>query len=138
MLSDNVIYFWKGRKYEVEYTNNYSYFQNAIWKNEKFPSNSKNCGFLDNNGNKLCIPDNSDCPINIISEEKIKNSYSSFKLGNKTFNYGNEENSNNAKIISGLYVDKDIYLNQTEKNFYILDTNTISELLKENQKYIKG
>ena len=56
----------------------------------------------------LCLSDYLNCPINIISEEKLNNTYSSFQAGNRTFYYGYDENDKNKKIISGLYVDTDI------------------------------
>ena len=137
-MSDNVLYFWKGRKYEGKFIQKKYYLKDVVLENEECPSKTKNCGIIDSNGNKLCISEYSVCPINIISEEKRKNSYSSFKFGNKTFYYGKDENTNNTKIIAGIYVDTDIYLNKTIKNFEILDTNKISELLEENQKLYQG
>ena len=138
-LSDNIIYFCKGGKYEnksIKIDN--GYLNNVILKNEECPDNTKNCGILDDNENKLCISDDLNCPINTISEEKLNNSYSSFKIGNKTFYYGYDENAKNKKIISGLYVDTDIYLNKEEENYTLLDTYTISGLLEENKILYKG
>ena len=138
-LSNNVIYIWKGKKYIPKLIKrDYSYLNNAILKNEECPTKTKNCGIIDDNENKLCIPDNLECPINIISEIKINNNNSSFKVGNKTFYYGYDENSINKKIISGLYADTDIYLNNNNRDNDILDTYTISGLLEENKKLYKG
>ena len=134
-LSNNVIYFWKGEKYDPEGINRgYTYLKNAKLKNEECPKGyTKNCGIIDDNENKLCISNNLECPINIISEKKINNSNSYFKVGNKTFYYDFDENSKNKKIIAGLYVDTDIYLNIEEEDYIILDTYTISRLLEENK-----
>ena len=139
-LSDNIIYFWKGGKYENKSIKiDISYLNNVILKNEECPDKTKNCGILDDNENKLCISEDLNCPINTISEEKLNNSYSSFKIGNKTFYYGYDENAkHNKKIISGLYVDTDIYLNKEEENYTLLDTYTISGLLEENKILYKG
>ena len=53
-LSDNVIYFWKGGKYEGKLIkNDHGYLNNAILKNEECPQNKKYCGILDDNGNKF-------------------------------------------------------------------------------------
>ena len=134
---DNIIYFWKGLKYQG-FNYNYNYSKNVKLKNEECPSNTKNCGILDDNENKLCIPNNSSCPINTISEEKLNKTYSSFTVGNKTFYYGFDENDKNKKIIAGLYVDTDLHLNKKEKNYNILDTYTISGLLEENKILYKG
>ena len=136
-LSHNVIYFWKGKKFEA-FNYGYSYLKNAILKNEECPSKTRNCGIIDDNGNKLCMPENLECPINIISEEKFNNSKYSFTVGSKTFYYGYDENAKNKKIIAGLYVDTDIYPNKNEKEYIILDTYTISGLLEENKKLYKG
>ena len=84
------------------------------------------------------MPENLECPINIISEEKFNNSKYSFTVGSKTFYYGYDENAKNKKIIAGLYVDTDIYPNKNEKEYIILDTYTISGLLEENKKLYKG
>ena len=138
-LSDNVIYFWKGKRYEAQLIDyEYSYINNAVLKNEECPNKTKNCGILDDNENKLCVKDYLKCPINIISKEKLKNINSSFTVGNKTFYYGYDENAINKKIIGGLYVDTDIYLNEKEEDYIILDTYTISELLEDNNIIYKG
>ena len=132
-LSDNVIFFWKEKKYEAKgITTGYSYVKDAKLKNEECPAKTRNCGILDDNENKLCLRDDLECPINIISEEKINNSNSYFQVGNKTFYYGYDENAKNKKIIAGLYVDTDIYINQKE-DYILLDTYTISGVLKENE-----
>ena len=137
-LSDNIIYFWKGEKYVANLIDyRYSYINNAITKNEECPNKMKNCGILDNNENKLCIQDYLNCPINIISEEKLNDTNSSFKAGNKTFYYGYDKYAKNKKIIAGLYVDTDLYLNKKE-NYVILDTYTISGVLEENAILYKG
>ena len=138
-LSNNVIYFWKEEKYEPEGINRgYTYLKNARLKNEECPKGyTKNCGIIDDNENKLCISNYLKCPINIISEEKLNNSNSYCEVGNKTFYYDFDANSKNKKIIAGLYVDTDIYLNKKEEDYIILDTYTISGLLKENQNLYK-
>ena len=137
-LSDNVIYFWKGEKYIANFIQDISYIKNAKLKNEDCPSSMKDCGILDDNENKLCLAPFLNCPINIISEDKLNISNSSFQIGNKTFYYGYDEKAKNKKIIGGLYVDTDIYLNKKEENPIILDTYTISGLLEENKILYKG
>ena len=143
-FGDNIIYFWKGKKYDIEnikafQTKNYTYANDAKLKEEECPMNTKNCGILDDNENKLCLPYYSDCPINMISETKLNENYyySSAVIGDKKFYY-TYDNTSNRKIIAGLYADSDLYLNKDEKDFIILDTYTISGLLNENSKLYKG
>ena len=52
-------------------TKNYTYANDAKLKDEQCPKNTKNCGILDDNENKLCSPLDSDCPINCISKKKM-------------------------------------------------------------------
>ena len=138
-LNNNAIYFWKGQKYEAEgIYNNYNYVNSVSLKNEECQNETKNCGILDDNENKLCIPNNFKCPVNIISEEKLYYSNSSFKVGNKTFYYGYDEKAKNKKIIAGLYIDTDIYLNKKEKDYILLDGYTISGFLKDNKNLYNG
>ena len=133
-LSDNVIYFWKGEKYSAEGINRgYSYLKNAILKNEECPKFTTYCGIIDDNENKLCIDSNLKCPINIISEEKINNINSYFKIDNKDFYYYFDETAKNKKVVAGLFVDTDIYLNKKEKDYALLDIYTISGVLEENK-----
>ena len=138
-LSKNAIYFWKAQKYEAEGINSdFSYLKNAMLKNEECPNKTKNCGILDDNENKLCIPDNLECPINIISEEKLNISNSSFKIGNKTFYYDYDKNAKNKKIIAGLYVDISLEENKIEEDYFSLDKYTIKDIFEENKILFKG
>ena len=82
---DNIIYFWKGKKYSSYLSDSYSYLDNVIFKDEKCPGGTKNCGIIDSNGNELCISSNLKCPINYISEKKLSKDYTSVLIGNKTF-----------------------------------------------------
>ena len=143
-IGDNTIYFWKGKKYDIEkiqafQTKIYTYANDAKLKEEECPMNTKNCGILDDNENKLCLPNDSDCPVNIISDTKLNDNfdYSSTIIDDKAF-YFTYDNTSNRKIIAGLYAYSDLYLNKNEKDFIILDTFTISGLLNENSKLYKG
>ena len=136
---NNIIYFWKGKKYQIEKVDSFknkkfTYLNNAILKDENCSSNTKFCGILDDEGNKLCLPTNAECPPNVMSTTKLNiNNYRTSIIDNKTVYYAFDENAINNKIIAGLYVDTDIYINQEEnENIIILDTYTISGLLKEN------
>ena len=85
----NTIYFWKGKKYNIIKSVNYTYLNDAILKDEECPFGKKNCGIIDSNEDQLCIRENLNCPINYISENKLNNDYNSVLIGNKTFYYGN-------------------------------------------------
>ena len=141
-FGDNIIYFWKGKKYQSFQNKVYTYLKDAKLKNESCPENTKNCGILDDEENKLCIPVNYDCPPNIISTTKLNSSkYSTSLIDNKTIYYTYDENAINNKIIAGLYADSDIYINkeeENENNTIILDTYTISGLLKDNYLLLRG
>ena len=149
-LADNIIYFWKGKKYFIDNSDDtyYTYLKNAKLKDEKCPKNTKNCGIIDDEKNKLCIPIYEKCPPNIISTstKQLKlnqNNYFASEIDNETtIYYTYDENAINNKIIAGLYVDTDIYFNKEEehkdKNPIILDTYTLSGFLKDNQKLYKG
>ena len=140
-LGDNIIYFWKGKRYNVEdfQFKKYNYINDARLKEEPCPENTKNCGILDDNENKLCLPIDSDCPINYISETKLNENYNydSITIDGKTFYY-TYDNSSNKKIIAGLYADSDLFLNTDEEDYITLDTYTISQFLKENYVLYRG
>lgn len=135
---DNIIYFWKGKKYVSNMTY-YTYLNNVKLKNEECPQNTKNCGVIDDNENELCISNDLKCPINTISDDTQLNYsiYSSFEINNKTFYFGFDKDFK-GKLLSGLYVDTDIYLDLEEEYFTELDTYTISGLLKENYLLYRG
>ena len=112
--ADNVIYFWKGKKYEIYKKEVFTYYKNAVSKDEECPPERKFCGYIDDQENKLCISSNSSCPINYISENKSNENlnYQTVIIGNKTFYYTFDEDiSQNTKIIAGLVADSDLYLN---------------------------
>ena len=92
---------------------------------------------IDSNENQLCIRENLNCPINYISENKLNNDYNSVLIGNKTFYYGNV-NTTKRKIIAGLVVDTDLYLNQDNEKKDIIDNYTISGVLEDNQNLYKN
>ena len=145
-FGDNLIYFWKGKKFQIEKLDalknkTYTYMNDVKLKDEQCPENTKNCGILDDEGNKLCLPTNAECPPNVISTTKLNiNNYRTTIIDNKTFYYAFDENAINNKIIAGLYVDSDIYINKEEEseNSIILDTYTISGLLKDNYMLYRG
>ena len=137
--ADNIIYFWKGKKYITHNTEIYTYYKNAILRNEKCPEGSKSCGFIDDNENQLCIKSTSNCPINYFSETKLDERilYSSVIIGDKIFYYTFDDNSFDRKIIAGLIADTDLYLNKDNDKKILIDTDTISGFLEYNKNLYK-
>ena len=138
--ADNVIYFWKGKKYTILKKEVYTYYKNAILKDEECPKDTINCGIIDDNENQLCIPSTYSCPINYISESKLNENklHSSVMIGNKTFYYTfDDSNKTKRKIIAGLIADSDLYLNENNDQKVLIDTGTISEFLIDNKNLYK-
>lgn len=138
--ADNVIYFWKGKKYEIYKKEVFTYYKNSVSKNEECPSETKFCGYIDDQENKLCISSTSSCPINYFSENKSNENlnYQTVIIGNKTFYYTFDEDiSKNKKIIAGLVADSDLYLNYANEQNIIIDNYTISGLLEDNKNLYK-
>ena len=143
---DNIIYFWKGKKYQFEkidefQNKKYTYLKNVVLKNENCSINTRFCGIVDDEENKLCLPISSECPPNVISTIKLnKSNYYTSIIDNKTVYYTFDENEINNKIIAGLYVETDIYINKEEENEnnMILDTYSINGLLKDNYLLYRG
>ena len=63
-FADNVIYNWKGKKYNPLKKDVLSYYNNAKLKEEECPKGTIDCSIIDDNENKLCIKSSSNCPIN--------------------------------------------------------------------------
>lgn len=137
---NNVIYFWKGKRYISLKTEVYTYYKNAKLKDEECPEGTKFCGIIDDNENKLCVLSNSNCPINYFSEYKRDENkhYSSITIDNKIFYYTfDKEISKNQKIIAGLVADTDLYLNENNDEKVLIDTYTISGFLEDNKNLYK-
>lgn len=132
---ENLILYWKELYYENR-NKNYTYVFNIVAQNETCPSGKKQCGILDNFGNKLCIPNSEICPINFI---KISNeppdtihSFTAIEIGNQTLYYSNE--FENGKIVKGIYADSDVQI-QYNEGCEILDTYNLSNFILENKIY---
>ena len=138
--ADNVIYFWKGKKYTILKKDVYTYYNNAILKGEECPKDTINCGIIDDNENQLCIPSTYSCPVNYFSESKLNENklHSSVMIGNKTFYYTfDDNNKRERKIIAGLIADSDLHLNENNDQKVLLDTGNISEFLIDNKNLYK-
>ena len=117
---DNIIYFWKGKKFEFIESYKYNgltYLKNTVLKNEECPWYTKECGILDDEENKLCLPDDLECPPNVISTKKLNlSNYTTIEFDdNTTIYYAYDKNSKINKIIAGLYIDTDLYINKEKK-----------------------
>ena len=138
--ANNVIYFWKGKKYEIYKNEVFTYYKNAVSKDEECPTGTKFCGIIDDKENKLCISSTSSCPINYFSENKFNENlnYSTVIIGNKTFYYTFDDDiSQNKKIIAGLVADSDLYLTYDNAQNIIIDNYTISGFLEDNKNLYK-
>ena len=135
--ADNLILNWKSLYYSrVNATTygTYTYLNSAVSSNESCPYGKKNCGILDDLGNKLCYPNSESCPINFVTtnlnEISIYSGYYSTTIGDKAIYYTNK--ANDKKVFGGLFVDSDLMINYNDIDCKILDTSTISELLLHN------
>ena len=70
-------YLWKNLTYNrINQTySKFNYTSNAVPANEECPSNMRQCGILDELGNKLCYPKEYNCPINYITLNKTDKNY---------------------------------------------------------------
>ena len=137
-FSNNLILKWKGLLYScINATTykKYSYINSAILPNESCPTNTQLCGFLDDYGNKLCISNLDDCPINKIVISDIRPNdgyhYRNIKFNNISIFYTNEAKET-GKILEGFFVDSD-FLIQYKKGCQIIDEGTIEELINDNR-----
>jgi len=135
--ADNLILNWKSLYYSREnatYYGDYTYLNSAVPSNESCPNGKRNCGILDELGNKLCYPNSESCPINFVTtnlnEISMYSGYYSTNIGDKTIYYTNK--AYDKKVFGGLFVDSDLMINYNDIDCKTLDTSTISELLLHN------
>ena len=132
---------WKGYLYSSENISNsiYQYLDSAILPNENCPDYKKLCGVLDESGNKFCVPKDEDSPINriIVSDTPPKDEYNyvHIQFNNLSLYYTNEA-VETGRIIEGLYVDSDYYI-QYEGGCEILEQGIIQEVLDDNGNIYK-
>ena len=134
----NLIIKWKSHLYKKEncfQKDEISYIKNAILPNETCPNNTRFCGILDDEGHKLCLPNEKNCHINkivinnTIDDDLTKNK--SIILDNLTLYYSNEENTN-GRIVEGLYVDSS--RSEIYKGCEIIDTTPLLDLIEDHGK----
>ena len=108
---------------------------NVVLSNETCSYKMKMCGIIDEFGNKLCLPEEDECPLNyievipeVINTTNITEKYIIFD--NKTILFSNKKVE--GKIIEGLYADSDLML-QYNDGCQILDTDTISNFINGNK-----
>lgn len=137
--ADNIILNWKNYSYNRKKAvdSGYSYLNSAFPPDQNCPSGTKQCGILDELGNKLCYPDNvTECPINYITldpSDKTYN-YSSCEVDGVTIYYTNQA-TNEGLVLGGFYVDSDLKINYGDCQ--IISTSSIRELLdsQKNKQY---
>ena len=137
-FANNLILKWKGLLYSSKNATTYkkySYINSAILPNESCPYNTKLCGFLDDYGNKLCILNSEDCPINKIVISDIRPydgyHYNFINFNNISIYYTNEAKET-GKIVKGFFVDSD-FLIQYKNGCEIIDEGTIDEIINDNR-----
>ena len=137
--ADNIILNWKNYSYNRKKATDsgYSYLNCAFPPDQNCPSGTKQCGILDELGNKLCYPDNvTECPINYITLDPSdkKYNYSSCVIDGVTIYYTNQA-TDEGLVLGGFYVDSDLKINYGDCQ--IISTSTIRELLdsQKNKQY---
>ena len=135
--ADNLILNWKNLYYSRTNSTTsglYTYLNSAVTSNETCPTGKKNCGILDEFGNKLCYPDSKTCPINFVttnfSEISGYYNYGSTSIGDKKIYYTNL--ATDKQVFGGLFVDSDLMINYNDIDCKTLDTSSISDLLLHN------
>ena len=135
--ADNIILNWKNYSYNRKNATDsgYNYLNSAFPPDQNCPSGTKQCGILDELGNKLCYPDNVS-PINYITLDPSdkKYNYSSCVIDGITIYYTNQA-TNEGLVLGGFYVDSDLKINYGDCQ--IISTSTIRELLdsQKNKQY---
>ena len=136
--ASNIIYRWNGLLFTRENMttfNKYSYATNAFSKTEDCPLNYKMCGFLDDDKNKLCLPNEAECPANYIvfgsSPPSDGHNYKNVTLGNIQIYYTNEY-VQEGTIIDGLFVDSD-YKKAYVKGCHQIAWENLDDLMKDNK-----
>ena len=90
------------------------------------------CGILDNLGNKLCYPENENCPLNYITTNKSDSNYSitgSAKLTKNKEIYFSNKATENGTIVGGLFVDSDLLIKYNDEDCETLEEGTVRQLL---------
>ena len=135
--ADNLILNWKGKRYESNpkiSNETYTYLNNTVLSNENCSYDMKMCGIIDDYGNKLCLPEEDECPLNYIEVIPGINTTNITEnctiLDNITLLFSN--NKIDGKIIEGLYADSDLMI-QYNRGCTILDTDTISNFINDNK-----
>lgn len=136
--ADNLILYWKYLFYRRENNTNYkkyTYLNSAITANESCPLGKRECGILDDLGNKYCLPTSEKCPINYITfqDGEFGYNYTSKTFFDRTIYYTNE--ATDKKIVGGLFADSDLLIKYKDEDCTILDNSTVSILI--NSQYSK-
>ena len=140
-IADNIIYNWRNYYYEKVNASEYgehTYLDSAVPANETCPRGKKQCGILDNLGNKLCYDNDEECPINHITLKQPNSTlkYKSVVVDGVTIYYTNQANET-GRVLGGFYIDSDLLPKYDKEDCEIISTSSISSLLysHNNQLY---
>ena len=135
--ADNVIFNWKNNYYSRGSSSEFNYLNNAFPSNQNCPNGMKQCGILDELGNKLCLPSNYECPINNVTLIKPENNYKyeNYTIDGVTIYYTNDAKED-GRVLGGFYVDTDLMINYNIGECQIISTGKISELLKSHKNIL--
>ena len=136
--ADNVIFNWKNNYYyKYILDRGFNYLNNAVPSNQNCPKGMRQCGILDEFGNKLCLPSNFLCPINNVTLIKPENNY---KYENYTIDgvtiYITSNAIKDGRVFGGFYVDTDLMINYNIGECQIITTGKISDLLKSHKNIL--
>ena len=138
--ADNLILNWKNYYY-YNSTRYFNYLEDAVPSSEDCPSRKRQCGILDELGNKLCISESSACPINYITLNPSDRNYTykNITIDGITIYYTNKA-IYDGRVVGGFYVDSDLNINYNIGDCQIIATGKISELMNshENKLYKKS
>ena len=141
----NKIYYWKG--YSLEESKdfyNFSVLNDTVPYNEECHNGYKQCGFLNEEKDKLCVKSYIECPINkIVVKDNNENpptdfNYTERKLGDKYFYYTNEDVNN--FIFLGFFADSDInnYYKDYDQYMEVVENDSIHNFLQYNPYLYDG
>ena len=138
--ADNVILNWKNYYYDNS-TGYISYLKDVVPSNKECQNDMKQCGILDELGNKLCVTKSFWCPINYITLNPSDRNYTykNITIDGVTIYYTNEA-IYDGRVVGGFYVDSDLKINYNIGDCQIITTSKISELMNShaNKLYKKS
>ena len=125
-----------GTQYDYEFLLSQSIPKSYSGPNECNP-NSKKCGILDTKDNILCLPEDYECPINMI---EVANVYreDNLRLQIDDYNYIYFKNNNDSDIINSIIISENKPLNHVWETMIRETYEDISQEEKDKRKIING